>query len=579
MTYFEKIFAPLPGYHPSFVLLTTYTYDPGMAAELILRYALYGRETAGVSQVQSRMLLKEQFKNHQVPPVAILTHQFSDIQKAPGFPSNRNSSGLFRFLNKHLHQVVFSIPMGGGIFHPKIVLVEFQPDEGAGDNRRKQYRLLISSKNLVPDACHQFGLVLRGTAGEKNHNLDLLSQLHIPESIKEKLEDLNDIRFTPEEVPAGMSFDGCEVLVGGPTFRLWERFSEDLAGADSLSIYTDSLSDDFIKKLPKAPDLLVSNPVRWRKFLPPNSEIPEYACIPEKVYLHGKLFAVQKNGRHIVWAGSANATPQAFSSNIEAVVRLEWSSQGSPCQHLDELAQLPTVRKLATADLVETVQDRIQQWSRQVRVTVSSLDEHSLTLTISRTQLDPDQIRAQLLGQANTVEAVPMEAGYAVTLPLTPGCLSREPAVIICGRMEGDWYPVVCHFKLEQENWRALWQSAWNAQLQMSDGVLLEHMQPSLRDAIPPQRPGQPPYSSLDTPQQRLAKYLDPSQPLAAQYRQVAYNLRELDAAMHLQLLQPPADEEEAIRLLPREDALKEWDRQYQRAMQFLKEVQEIVYA
>lgn len=321
----------------------------------------------------------------------------------------------------------------------------------------------------------------------------------------------------------------------------------------------------------------------------PNSEIPEYACIPEKVYLHGKLFAVQKNGRHIVWAGSANATPQAYSSNIEAMVRLEWSSQGSPCQHLDELAQLPTVRKLSAADLVETVQDRIQRWSRQVRVTVSSLDEHSLTLIISRTQSapdqGPDQIRAQLLGQANTVEAVPTEAGYVVTLPLTPGCLSREPAVIICGHMKGDlylkedWYPVVCHFKLEQENWRTIWQSAWNAQLQMSDGVLLEHMQPSLRDAIPPQQPGQPPYSSLDTPQQRFAKYLDPSQPLTAQYRQVAYNLRELDAVMHLQLLQPPADEEEAIRLLPREDALKEWDRQYQRAMQFLKEVQEIVYA
>lgn len=578
MTYFEKMFAPMPGYHPSFVLLTTYTYDPGLTAELILRYALYDKEIAGVSQVQSRMLLKEQFNENRVPPVAILTHEFSGAQKAPGFPSNHNSSGLFRFLNKHLHQVVFPVPMNGGIFHPKIVLVEFQSNEDLDGGKEKLYRLLVSSKNLVSDGYHQFGLVLSGEPGEKNHNLNLLSQLRIPEFVKQKLAVLEHIRFAPEETPAGMSFDACEVLVGGPASHLWERFSQDVTDADSLSVYTDSLSDDFMKKLPRKPDLLVSNPVRWRNFMAPNSEIPGYAHVPEKVYLHGKLFAAQKKDKHILWVGSANATPQGYSSNVEAMVRLEWSSPDKLSQHLNALVQLPAVRQLSAGDLVETVQDRMQQWAKELQVAVSALDEHRLTLTISQTKSDPDQIRAQLLGQSSTVAADRTEIGYIAELPLTPGCLSQKPAVIICGYMEREWYQVICSLKLEQENWQTLWQSAWEAQLNISDGVLLEHMLPSLRDVIPPQKSGQPQYSSLDTPQQRLAKYLDSSQPLGAQYQQVAANLCELDTVIRLQLNQTVlVGEDEIGRFLLQEDMLKKWDWQYRQAMQFLKEVQDVV--
>lgn len=579
MTYFDTIFSPLAGYHPSFVLLTSYTCEPGMVAELILRLALYGRECSGISQLQGRMILKNWFEKERPLPVAVLTNRFSGNSKEPGFASNRNSSGLIRFLHKHLARVVYPVPVQGGIFHPKIVLVEFEPDDRTGKTE-KQYRLLLSSKNLVPDNYHQFGLVLRGVPGQKNHDLAGLGRLEIPDWVREKLAALENCCFVPEETPEGVAWDRCEVLLGGldqpGKSALRDRFRQDVTSSDDLRIYTDSLSDEFLRSLPRTPDLVVSNAVRWRQFLSPGS-IPSYAHIPKTEYLHGKLFAIRKKDRYIVWVGSANATPQGFSSNVEGVVRLEWHGQGELSQQLEKLVELPEIKALSRDQMNENVQDRVQQWSKEMKVRVSDLRDNRLTLTVSRTACDPARIRAQLPGQCRTYAALPAGTGdYEVTLPMTPGCLSERPAVLICGYMEGSWYEVTCHLELGQADWRAAWQAAFEKQGErISDNILLSNLLPALRDAIPPQRAGQPRYSREDTAQQRLAKYLDGALPLREQYQQVADNLRKLnDAILRWEDVRDEAEEEEETGLqLAREEMLEQWEKQCRQALEFLEGV------
>lgn len=580
MTYFQTIFSPMAGYHPSFVLLTSYTCDPGMVAELILRFSLYGKESAGISQLQGRMLLQECFKTRQPLPIVVLSNKFSGSQKEPGFASNRNSSGLFRFLNKYLPQVVYPVSVKGGIFHPKIVLVEFEPDSNT-PGAEKQYRLLLSSKNLVPDTYHQFGLVLQGVPGQKNHDLAKLSRLDMPEYAKEKLKVLENYRFVPEKVPEGMVFDSCEVLLGGldapeqATFH--KRFLEDVTGADTLQIYTDSLSDTFLRSLPKTPDLVVSNAIRWRSFLSQSSKIPAYAHTPKTQYLHGKLSAVKKKDVSILWVGSANATPQGFSSNAEGVVRLEWHGQGELSQQLEKLVELPEIHQLYEQQLIKTTDDKAQRWSKELQVKVSDLGNNRITLTIFRTACDPARIRAQLLGQARTYEVYPTDEGnYETKLPLTPGCLGERPSVVICGYMETKWYHVTCHLELPRKSWQAAWQAAFDNQVKnLSDDVLVSNLLPSLRDAIPLQRPGQPPYSSADTTQQRLAKYLDGSLPLAGQYKQVENNLRKLNDVVQRwdDARDGAQDEEETDLQLERKKMLEQWKKQYRQALEFLEGV------
>lgn len=289
------------------------------------------------------------------------------------------------------------------------------------------------------------------------------------------------------------------------------------------------------------------------------------------------MFAVKKKDVFILWVGSANATPQGFSSNAEGMVRLEWHGQGELSRQLEKLVELPEIQKLSDDRLSETVEDKVQQWSKELQVRVSRLDSKWITLTVSRTACDPARIRAQLLGQARTYEVYPTDEGnYETKLPLTPGCLGERPSVVICGYMETKWYNVTCHLELPQESWQTAWQAAFDNQAKnLSDNVLVNNLLPSLRDAIPPQRPGQPSFSSADTTQQRLAKYLDGSLPLAKQYEQVENNLRKLNDAVQRwdDARDGAQDEEETDLQLEREKMLEEWEKQYRQALEFLEGV------
>ena len=252
-----------------------------------------------------------------------------------------NASDLVGFLEEMVHPV--SSPHPGGLFHPKIWLLEFS------DGSETQFRLLCASRNLTGDTSWDVVVKLDGVRGPRpiasnNPIRDLTLRLPdwanppLPARRTAQIRDLAEsIRYAvwecPEHVtgitfhPLGVTrrrsqidFTGSRHLVVSPFVT--DEGLERVAPSTSQSVQVVSRIEDLERLNPQTLSRLSGSFV-----------IDDVATLDEDgdgtapqtgflAGLHAKTYVVEQGRDARVILGSANATQAAFDGNIEFLVEL-----------------------------------------------------------------------------------------------------------------------------------------------------------------------------------------------------------------------------------------------------------------
>jgi alkylhydroperoxidase/carboxymuconolactone decarboxylase family protein YurZ len=232
----------------------------------------------------------------------------------PGKPSD-----LMAFLEKMVHPV--KSPHVGGLFHPKIWLLEFS------DGTETSFRFLCASRNLTSDRNWDVVVRLDGTRGSRplaaNRPLrDLVSSLPawaiqpLPAERTARIQELADsVRYTYWERPDDVGDIAFHAL--GATRR---RSSLDFTGTSHLVISPFATSDGLRRVAP-------SGSVTKTYVLDDAAalEQPDDTAAARQdllAGLHAKAYVVERGYDAHVFVGSANATRAAFDGNIEFLVEL-----------------------------------------------------------------------------------------------------------------------------------------------------------------------------------------------------------------------------------------------------------------
>lgn len=282
---------------------------------------------------------------------------------------------LLAFLEDAVHPV--TPPRPGGVFHPKVWVLRFAPDDA---DEPVRYRLAVLSRNLTFDRSWDVALALDGElrarrrAFASNRPLsDFIAALPLmaraagtvlSAAATERAALLADeVRRVDWTLPADfhklafhpIGHDGrgtwpvddvrrlmviSPFVDGSALARLREQVSEDLTLVgrfDELSRLEPSLlaSLDEVELFDDAAAVLdVDDRIDDR----PDDD-------PELSGLHAKLLVGKRGHRAVVYVGSANATRAAFERNVELLVELE----GSHAQHgIDALRRALTESRLLT---------------------------------------------------------------------------------------------------------------------------------------------------------------------------------------------------------------------------------------
>jgi hypothetical protein len=257
-------------------------------------------------------------------------------------------SDLLASLEKMVHPV--RSPHAGGLFHPKIWLLEFS------DGTRTEFRFLCLSRNLTGDRSWDIAVRLDGVHGsrplEANQPLrDLVASLPgwaihaLPTGRVARVEALADaVRYAQWEAPTDVSeisfhalgvpgrrssldFTGTRHLVISP-FVTDDGIAR-VAPAGSLSVRVVSRVEDLDRLRPRTlGDLAKTYVVDDAAALDhaDHADGGEAGGGPDPlVGLHAKAYVIEQGHGARVLLGSANATKAAFDGNIEFLVELAGS--------------------------------------------------------------------------------------------------------------------------------------------------------------------------------------------------------------------------------------------------------------
>lgn len=273
----------------------------------------------------------------------------------------RRDSFLYRFLEQSVIEV--QAPFGG-VFHPKVWLLRYFPEEAEENLRPPLYRLLNLTRNLTFDRSWDLMLRLEGylatdrqRAYARNHPLgDFVQQLpgialHPPAA-----RILRDVALLQDEVrrvdfrPPAPFEDHLDFYPAGLPGRRAYRFYD---RCDRSLVVSPFLSDRMLHRITEGGEghVLISRPdsigalkLETRALFDDiyvlqemGSEVEEervtesvgeavFGARPEPMGLHAKLFVVEA-GWDATWAiGSYNATNAAFfrgTQNVEFLVELK----------------------------------------------------------------------------------------------------------------------------------------------------------------------------------------------------------------------------------------------------------------
>jgi hypothetical protein len=290
----------------------------------------------------------------------------------PGSPSD-----LMAFLEKMVHPV--RSPHAGGLFHPKIWLLEFS------DGTKTSFRLLCASRNLTSDRSWDVVVRLDGERGSRplaaNKPLrDLALALPtwaippLPAERTARIRGLADsVRYAAWERP-----DDVSEIIFHALGVARRRSSLDFAGTRHLVISPFATDDGLqhvapygsnsVQVISRAEDLDRLDPQTLRR-LTATYVIDDAAALEPAddtathkdllAGLHAKTYVIERGHAARLVLGSANATKAAFDGNIEFLVELVGTKSrlgidtllGPDAPFRQMLADYPALGgKLASAD-------------------------------------------------------------------------------------------------------------------------------------------------------------------------------------------------------------------------------------
>jgi hypothetical protein len=267
----------------------------------------------------------------------------------------------FRAAYAYLESSVVAVraPRAGGIFHPKVWVIRFASTDGL-----VRYRFLCLSRNLTFDRSWDTVLRLDGRPTDAPRDVSLplaefvrsLPRLAVASFAPSRADDLEKIAREVgtvewEPLPDGLRLERLWPLghVRREQWpfpeRSWRRLIvSPFVGPDFVQRFTASGRGDMIVSRPETLDAIGIGPLAHlerrcvlRSDAVGDVDAQEMADdVPDRAGsssdhpaetaelrgLHAKLFVVDDAWWSRIWTGSANATMQAFSRNVEFLVEL-----------------------------------------------------------------------------------------------------------------------------------------------------------------------------------------------------------------------------------------------------------------
>ena len=253
----------------------------------------------------------------------------------------RSPSDLMAFLEKMVHPV--RSPHAGGLFHPKIWLLEFS------DGAETSFRLLCASRNLTSDRSWDVVVRLDGARGSRplatNKPLrDLVLALPtwaiqpLPAEPTGRILGLADsVRYAAWERPddvgeiifhalgatrrrSSLDFTGTRHLVISPFTT--DDGLQHVAPYGSTSVQVVSRAEDLDRLDPQTLSRLTATYVIDDAAALEQADDTATARTDLLAGLHAKAYVIERGYAAHVVLGSANATRAAFDGNIEFLVEL-----------------------------------------------------------------------------------------------------------------------------------------------------------------------------------------------------------------------------------------------------------------
>lgn len=332
--YADGLRAP-PGYRLTAAVATTYSLDFETALSVPLSLAMFGADSSGLPVDQVALLEALERTINRL----VIFSQDGCIQAAD------RQSRLCVLLEDVIHPV--RAPKAPGVFHPKLWLLRFGPDDPASVEPERM-RLLVLSRNLTQDRSWDMSVLLDGTVTRrpKAQNCPLVEFLtRLPDLVLSPLDDCRlamvvdmaeAVHRTDWHLPPG--FDELNFHIIGFSKNGWLP-----PRSNRMAVISPFLEPEAVGALvtqTHKPLVLVSRPDELAK-LP--AELLQRFCrvcslnsLAEEEDgedtggpvglsgLHAKIYIAEEGWRTRITLGSANATNAALLNgrNVEILVSL-----------------------------------------------------------------------------------------------------------------------------------------------------------------------------------------------------------------------------------------------------------------
>ncbi|MAT68258.1 MAG: hypothetical protein CMJ58_01915 [Planctomycetaceae bacterium] len=381
-----------------------------------------------------------------------------------------------RQLFGYLEQCVVEVAAPrGGVFHPKLWVLRFEPIGRKPDNEWPiEYRVLCPSRILTLDRSWDTMLAIEGTYWPQEPRSDANSPLaqmisrlpdlavrqpttetasqhtrllakELPRVAFEPPEDAHSIRFLPLGLDSsgGWPFDrpidrllvispfvsdgmirrvsqGAEAVVVSRTEELARLQPETLKRLKAAHTLDPAAESDALEVTDHEEPVELSDGADEGS--QGNEESPRNAGNGSLSGLHAKVYIADRNGEGHVWTGSANATDAAFEKNVEILVELvgrkeqyglEAVLDSQNTQGLRSLLQ-PFVRPQENE--VDEVAERLERLLDAAQMAIAS---HELRIHVGSDNVQSDELFNLRVRAANPLPAQWLSAGDVSCRPIT----------------------------------------------------------------------------------------------------------------------------------------------------------------
>ncbi len=424
---------PPPGYGLGRAVGTSYTLDLIALLTAPLAFTFFDAHDEDGSPVADPIALLEALRRH--------AEKITLFCQAGAISVPRPEQALLAYLEGSVVEV--RSPMGAGIFHPKVWVMEF-----VAEGQPAIYRFLCLSRNLTFDRAWDTCLCLEGPLTNRQRGyrrneplssflsaLPDLAARPVPASVREDLRRMADeVRRVSFGTPEPFS-DFVVHPLGLKPGHSWP-----FPPAERALVVSPYLATPTVERLKRdhALEILVSRPdaideVHLRsggeaKALPEECFVlarganldaregaeddaatleegatePGAPDAPELTGLHAKLFVFEDGSETRMFTGSANATQAAFGLNVELLVELVGPTKSCGIDAL--LGREDDPRQ-------DTLRSLLQTYRPEARLVVDD-DQRALEHRV-------DQLAAELAGSHLIAEAQELDGGARWDLELS----------------------------------------------------------------------------------------------------------------------------------------------------------------